>query len=90
MELAMAVFGGWLLYHENEVLFSIVAILMVFYGVIVPAYIKPPRTANLQELEAQTRQNSTIKEVIDSIYDIRFCRMENYSWIFGGFYVLER
>lgn len=80
LDVAMTIWGGILLYNENNVLFAIISLLMIFYVFIVLAYIKPIKTVTLKELEATTRQSSTIKEIVDSIYDIKYCGAEKYNY----------
>ena len=78
VDVGMAIFGGIILFKESEILFYIVLMLVATYVVIALCFVNPIRNANLNELELATRQNSIIKEVIDSLFDIFVTSSKNY------------
>lgn len=79
LEISMACVVGVMLYRESRYLFIVLAVLMLFYVVIVFAYIRPMKLANLKELEAETSQNSAVKEIVDCVTDIKACKAEKFN-----------
>lgn len=78
LDVFMVIFGGVILFQQSDILFYIICSLVLMYVLIVFAYVRPIQNANLKELEASTVQSSSVKEMVDSIFDIKRNGAEDY------------
>lgn len=67
----MAIFGAFILYSQNAMLFGITVILAIFYGVIVFAFNKPLKKVNEKIMEDNAQLTSYMVESLNGIETLK-------------------
>ena len=89
LDSAMALVCGWILFHQNSVLFAVACSMVLFYIVIVALYQDPIEKSNRKAMERKAAFQAYFKESVDGIELIKGTETTDAVLEKGGRKVLE-
>lgn len=89
LDSAMALVCGWILFHQNSVLFAVACSMVLFYIVIVALYQDPIEKSNRKAMERKDAFQAYFKESVDGIELIKGTETTDAVLEKGGRKVLE-